>query len=82
MGNEDEEFRKGQDAERFVNDPIYVTAFEDTKKQLVDLLFQTKVSEQEERDRVYITIKALEHVEQHIQSVINTGKLAKGLQAL
>jgi len=30
-----------------------------------------------ERDRLYITIKALDLVEQHIQSVLETGKLAK-----
>jgi ABC-type antimicrobial peptide transport system ATPase subunit len=44
------------------------------------MLLQTKISEETERDRIYITIKALGLIDEHIQSVINTGKLAEGQQ--
>jgi hypothetical protein len=37
----------------------------------------TRVAEEVERDRLYITIKALDLVEQHIRSVFETGKLAE-----
>jgi len=73
-----EEVRRGQDADRFVKDPLYKEAFEVTKEHLIELLLQTKISEEVERDRIYITIKSLDLIDQHIKSVLATGKLAEG----
>ena len=73
-----EEVRRGQDAERFVNDPLYKEAFDVTKEHLIEMLLQTKISEEVERDRIYITIKSLDLIDQHIKSVLETGKLAEG----
>jgi len=42
------------------------------------MLLNTAISEEVERDRIYITIKVLGLIDGHIQSVINTGKLAEG----
>jgi len=61
-----EEVRRGQDAERFVNDPLYKEAFDVTKEHLIEMLLQTKISEEVERDRIYITIKSLDLIDQHI----------------
>ena len=80
MGNKGKDIQLGKDAERFVNDPLYKTAFAETKEELIKMLLQTKISEETERDRIYITIKALGLIDEHIQSVINTGKLAEGQQ--
>ena len=73
-----EEIRKGQDAERLLNDPLYKEAFEMTREHLLELLLNTKISEEVERDRIYITIKSLDLIDQHIKSVLETGKLAEG----
>lgn len=72
-----EEIRRGQDAERLVNDPLYKEAFDITKEHLIEMLLNTKISEEIERDRIYITIKSLDLVDQHIKSVLETGKLAE-----
>jgi hypothetical protein len=40
-------------------------------------MLQTDISEETERDRIYMTIKSLELVEQHIKSVLETGQLAE-----
>jgi hypothetical protein len=71
------EIRRGQDAERLINDPLYKEAFEKTKELLIQLMLQTDISEETERDRIYMTIKSLELVEQHIKSVLETGQLAE-----
>ena len=73
-----EEIRRGQDAERLLNDPLYKEAFEMTREHLLELLLNTKISEEVERDRIYITIKSLDLIDQHIKSVLETGKLAEG----
>ena len=80
MGNKGTEKQRGQDAERLVNDPLYKEAFVTTKEILIDMLLQTAISEEVERDRIYITIKALGLIDEHIRSVLNTGKLAEGQQ--
>lgn len=73
-----EEIKRGQDATRLVNDPLYKEAFEVTREHLLELLLNTKISEEVERDRIYITIKSLDLIDQHIKSVLATGKLAEG----
>jgi|APSaa5957512576_1039674.scaffolds.fasta_scaffold46770_2 hypothetical protein len=78
MGNKGKEKQRGQDAERLVNDPLYKEAFVTTKELLIEMLLQTAISEETERDRIYITIKSLELIDQHIKSVLETGKLAEG----
>jgi hypothetical protein len=71
------EIKRGQDAERLINDPLYKEAFDTTKELLIQLMLQTDISEETERDRIYMTIKSLELVEQHIKSVLETGQLAE-----
>ena len=78
MGKKGEEIRRGQDAERLLNDPLYKEAFELTRENLLELLLNTKISEEVERDRIYITIKSLDLVDEHIRSVLATGRLAEG----
>lgn len=78
MGRKSKEIQRGQDAERLMNDPLFKEAFEETEKHLLAMLMNTKISEEVERDRIYITIKSLDLVRQHIESVLETGHLAKG----
>lgn len=78
MGKKGDEIQRGQAAKRLIDDPLYAEAFETTKEHLIEMLLQTKISEEVERDRIYITIKSLDLVDQHIKSVLETGKLAEG----
>ena len=77
MGKKGKDIQRGQNARRLIDDPLYKEAFDTTKEHLIDLLLQTKISEEVERDRIYVTIKSLDLVDQHIQSVLETGKLAE-----
>jgi len=72
----EEEVRRGKQAEELVKHPLYKEAFDVTKEHLIELLLNTKISEEVERDRIYITIKSLDLVDQHIKSILETGKLA------
>ena len=72
-----EELRRADDAKRLLDNPLFKEAFKTIREELIKHLLNTKVSEEVERDRLYITIKALDLVEQHIQSVFETGKLAE-----
>ena len=72
-----EELRRADDAKRLLDDPLFKESFKTIREELIKHLLNTRVAEEVERDRLYITIKALDLVEQHIQSVFETGKLAE-----
>ena len=75
-----EELRRADEAKRLLDNPLLKEAFTTIREELIKHLLNTRVAEETERDRLYITIKALDLVEQHIQSVLETGKLAENEQ--
>ena len=75
-----EELRRADEAKRLLDNPLFKEAFTTIREELIKHLLNTRVAEEMERDRLYITIKALDLVEQHIQSVLETGKLAENEQ--
>ena len=77
MGNKGEELARADQAKQILEHPLYVEALSTVREALIQYLLDTKVAEEVERDRLYITIKALELVNQHLQSVLETGKLAE-----
>ena len=72
-----EELRRADEAKRLLDNPLFQEAFKTIREELIKHLLNTRVAEELERDRLYITIKALDLVEQHIRSVFETGKLAE-----
>jgi len=72
-----EELRRADEAKRLLDNPLFKEAFSTIREELIKHLLNTRVAEELERDRLYITIKALDLVEQHIRSVFETGKLAE-----
>ena len=72
-----EELRRAEEAKRLLDNPLFKEAFTTIREELIRHLLNTRVAEEVERDRLYITIKALDLVKQHIQSVLETGKLAE-----
>ena len=72
-----EEVRRASEAQQLLDNPLFQEAFKTIREELIKHLLNTRVAEEMERDRLYITIKALDLVEQHIKSVFETGKLAE-----
>ena len=72
-----EELRRADEAKRLLDTPLFKESFTTIREELIKHLLNTRVAEEVERDRLYITIKALDLVEQHIKSVFETGKLAE-----
>jgi len=76
-----EEIARADQAKQILEHPLYVEALTTVREALIEHLLNTRVAEEVERDRLYITIKALDLVHQHIQSVLETGTLAEKEQA-
>jgi len=47
------------------------------RKELVNRLLNTEYEEANERDGYYMAIKAVELIEQYVESVLTTGKFAE-----
>ena len=77
MGKKGEEIARADQAKQILEHPLYVEALATVREALIDHLLNTRVAEEVERDRLYITIKALDLVHQHIKSVLETGTLAE-----
>ena len=77
MGKKGEEIARADQAKQILEHPLYVEALATVREALIEHLLNTRVAEEVERDRLYITIKALDLVHQHIQSVLETGTLAE-----
>ena len=72
-----EELRRADEAKRLLETPLFKESFITIREELIKHLLNTRVAEEVERDRLYITIKALDLVHQHVQSVLETGRLAE-----
>ena len=72
-----EEIARADQAKQILEHPLYVEALATVREALIEHFLNTRVAEEVERDRLYITIKALDLVHQHIQSVLETGTLAE-----
>ena len=72
-----EELRRADEAKRLLDNPLFKEAFTTIREELIKHLLNTRVADEMERDRLYITIKALDLVHQHVQSVLETGRLAE-----
>ena len=72
-----EEIRRAGEAKHILDNPLFKEAFSTVREGLIEHLLNTRIAEEVERDRLYITIKALELIEQHIRSVLETGTLAE-----
>ena len=77
MGKKGEEIARADQAKQILEHPLYVEALTTVREALIQHLLDTRVAEEVERDRLYITIKALDLVHQHIKSVLETGTLAE-----
>jgi hypothetical protein len=72
-----EDLSRGNEAKVVLNNDIYKESYKEVRKGLIELLLNTEYEEGEERDNIYMAIKALELVQTYMESVLTTGKFAE-----
>jgi|TARA_R100000329_G_scaffold149677_2_gene140811 hypothetical protein len=60
-----------------LENPIFNESLTELKKLYTESLFNTGAKETETREKLWLAVNVLGKVEQHIQQVLDTGKLAK-----
>jgi hypothetical protein len=68
---------RSEKARQILDNQVFKESIEKLKKLYADSLFNTGVHENETRDKLYLAYHIVQKVEQNIQEVLDTGKLAK-----
>lgn len=73
----DEEQRRGHEAEMLLENPLLVEAFKVIEAELKNKWAESGSSEQESRERIWLMLKLLDRVKFQVETVVQTGQLAK-----
>ena len=64
-------------AQRLLNDPLFIEAFEILKKDLMDCWEHSGSAELEARESIWLAMRLLDKVLGHLTSIIETGHMNK-----
>lgn len=64
-------------ARQILENQVFKESFEKLKDLYTTSLFNTGVNENETREKLWLAVHIVQKVEQNIQEVLDTGKLAK-----
>ncbi len=72
----DKEITKGKNAERILNDELFKKSFTYLRELYLNEWENSPARDKEARESLWVAIKMLGTVEGHLQTVMQTGKLA------
>jgi hypothetical protein len=72
----DEEIRRGNEAQRVLDEPMLKDAFATVETAIIDALKVSKLIDREQDRELVLQLKALALVRSHIVQHVHTGKLA------
>ena len=75
------EIARGERALQILQEPLLVEAFETIEQELIEQWQKSPVRDVEGREKLYLTLLCLHRVQTHLQSVLETGKIAKATLA-
>lgn len=71
-----EEIKRGEQAKRILDDPLYKESVNLIRENLLNELTQTQIRDHEGREFLYLLIRSLDTIQVHLQSVLETGQMA------
>lgn len=74
---EDEEVRRGYEAQRLLENPLFIEAFKTIELELLTAWHESPAKDETGRERLWVMTNLLNRVESHVKSVALTGELAK-----
>ena len=72
-----QEVSRSDKARQILENQVFKESFEKLKDLYTTSLFNTGVNENETREKLWLAVHIVQKVEQNIQEVLDTGKLAK-----
>ena len=77
QGKLQQEVSQSNKAKQLLDNPLLKEALDELKKLYAESLFNTGAKETETREKLWLAYNIVGKVEQHIQEISDTGKLAK-----
>lgn len=77
----EEELQRGAEAERLLQHPLIVEAFEKIEREVIERWKSSPSADEAGREKLWLSLKLLHRVRAHLQSVVQSGKLAKATLA-
>lgn len=71
-----DKIKRAKDAERILNDPLYVESFELTKQAIFQKIEQTPIRDSEGLMQLRLCLKLLSDVRTNLTQILNDGKIA------
>lgn len=76
MATKEKEISRGKEAHRIIDDDLFQEAFVDLKKIYMEEWENSPARDQEARESLWMAIKMLGAVKDHLTTIMETGKLA------
>lgn len=73
----EEELRRGELARQLLNNELYSESFDSVRQAIVDKWLTSSVTDREGHHELKLMLKALDNVQHHIKTALDTGKLAE-----
>ena len=64
-------------AQRLLNDPLFIEAFEVLKKDLMSRWENSGSAELEARESIWLAMRLLDKIHSHLSSIVETGRMDK-----
>lgn len=77
MADTDVEIARGHSAARLLGDPLIAEAFDLIRAEYISAWEAAPVRDVEGRERIWAHLQALGKVKAHLETVVNTGKMAE-----
>lgn len=73
----DEEIRKGQEAERLLNEPLMKAAFLGIESGLVENMKRVPIGDTKTQHELILSLQLLSQLKAHFLTIMQTGKMAR-----
>ena len=74
------DLQREEHARRLLNDVLLKEAFDTLKEDLMNRWSHSGTTDSEARESIWLAIRLLERIENHIKSIVETGHMAKVLE--
>ncbi len=74
---EHEEMIRGEEAERLLNNPIFIESIDKVRDGIVSSMEQSALGDESTHNRLVIALQLLNKIEKNIKEVAETGKMVK-----
>lgn len=68
---------RGVEAERLVNSPLYIQAFEDTRRGIQEAWAKANTKDKDTQQELHLMVKLIDRLQNCLTEHIETGKLAQ-----